>query len=95
MNATDTGPPIANLFIVGVPKCGTTAWVEYLRTHPDIFFPDSKEDCYFATDLPNFRFIHTEADYAKLFEGTGVELRFYDSKTHALGSPKLAVPVEV
>ena len=71
MNATDTGPPIANLFIVGAPKCGTTAWVEYLRTHPDIFFPDSKEDCYFATDLPNFRFIHSEADYAKLFEGRG------------------------
>jgi len=33
--------------------------------------------------------------YAKVFDGTGVELRFFDSKTHALGSPKLSVPVEV
>src|SRR3954462_962523 len=60
-----------NLFIVGAPKCGTTAWVEYLRTHPDIFFPDSKEDCFFALDLPRFRFIHSETEYSKLFAGSG------------------------
>jgi hypothetical protein len=71
MRPIGTEDPIANLFIVGAPKCGTTAWVEYLRTHPDIFFPKSKEDCYFATDLPNFRFIHSEAEYAKLFAGRG------------------------
>ncbi len=33
--------------------------------------------------------------YAKLFADTGVALRFFDSKTHALGSPSLSVPVEV
>ncbi|MDR9754796.1 DUF4917 family protein [Pseudomonas sp. SZMC_28357] len=33
--------------------------------------------------------------YAKVFESTGIELRFFDSKSHALGSPTLAVPVEV
>ncbi|SEM37316.1 protein of unknown function [Pseudomonas sp. ok272] len=33
--------------------------------------------------------------YTTLFEGTGVELRFFDSKSHPLGSPKLSVPVEV
>jgi hypothetical protein len=60
-----------NLFIVGAPKCGTTAWVEYLRSHPDIFFPDSKEDCYFALDLPRFRFVRSEDEYSKLFAGAG------------------------
>ena len=65
------GRPRANLFIVGAPKCGTTAWVEYLRTHPDIFFPDSKEDCFFALDLPKFRFRHSEAEYAELFADSG------------------------
>ena len=60
-----------NLFIVGAPKCGTTAWVEYLRTHPDIFFPNSKEDCFFALDLPRFRFIHSEAEYSELFANSG------------------------
>jgi hypothetical protein len=38
---------------------------------------------------------HQKRHYTKVFEGTGVELRFFDSKTHALGSPKLTVPVEV
>lgn len=33
--------------------------------------------------------------YTKLFADTGVALRFFDSKTHALGSPSLCVPVEV
>ena len=63
-------PRRPNLFIVGAPKCGTTAWVEYLRTHPDIFFPQTKEDCFFALDLPGFRTVHTEDEYAKLFEGS-------------------------
>ncbi|MVV49582.1 DUF4917 family protein [Pseudomonas sp. PB120] len=38
---------------------------------------------------------HQKRHYAKVFEGTGSALRFFDSKTHALGSPKLTVPVEV
>src|SRR5215210_787298 len=67
-----SGPPrIPNLFIVGAPKCGTTAWVEYLRTHPDIFFPRFKDQCYFALDLPNFQLTRTEADYAALFAESG------------------------
>ncbi|MGY4662497.1 hypothetical protein ACVWZ9_003291 [Pseudomonas chlororaphis] len=32
--------------------------------------------------------------YAKLFEGVEVTLRFFDSKSHALGDPALSVPVE-
>lgn len=71
MNSPEGEPRLPNLFIVGAPKCGTTAWMEYLRTHPDIFFPDTKEDCFFALDLPRFRFIQSEADYAKLFAGSG------------------------
>lgn len=62
--------PAANLFIVGAPKCGTTAWVEYLQTHPDIFFTE-KEYCFFAHDLPNFRFVHSDAEYAALFTAAG------------------------
>ncbi|MDL5595732.1 DUF4917 family protein [Bacillus subtilis] len=38
---------------------------------------------------------HQKRHYAKVFEGTGAELRFFDSKSHALGNPKLSVPVEV
>lgn len=71
MPGAGTRPAQVDLFIVGAPKCGTTAWFEYLRTHPDIFFPPVKESCYFALDLPNFRLTRTELDYAKLFAGAG------------------------
>lgn len=34
-------------FIVGAPRCGTTALSEYLRTHPDICFSTPKEPHFF------------------------------------------------
>lgn len=56
-----------NLFIVGAPKCGTTAWVAYLSRHPDIFFCDPKEPHHFNSDIPNFRWFKTQDDYLELF----------------------------
>jgi hypothetical protein len=56
-----------NFFIVGAPKCGTTALYEYLRTHPRVFMPRVKEPHYFATDFPTYRTIHTEPEYLRLF----------------------------
>jgi hypothetical protein len=61
---------LPNLFIVGAPKCGTTAWVEYLSTHPDIFFSAVKEPSYFCSDF-NWCGYHDEAEYLKLFEASG------------------------
>jgi hypothetical protein len=63
--------PKANFFIVGAPKCGTTAWFEYLRSHPDIFFPDLKEPCFFALDFPSLRQVRSEAEYSRLFAKAG------------------------
>jgi hypothetical protein len=40
-----------NFFIVGAPKCGTTALSEYLRSHPDVFFTEIKEPNFFNTDF--------------------------------------------
>ena len=62
---------LPHLFIVGAPKCGTTAWAEYLGSHPDIFFPRYKDQCFFALDLPNFRLTRTDANYAELFKESG------------------------
>ena len=39
-----------NLYVLGAPKCGTTAFCNYLRQHPDIFVPP-KELHYFGEDL--------------------------------------------
>lgn len=55
-----------NLFIVGAPKCGTTAWVSYLSQHPGISFCDAKEPHYFSDDL-NFRWVKDEGEYMKGF----------------------------
>jgi hypothetical protein len=43
-----TGP---DFFIVGAPKCGTTAMANYLGQHPDIGMCPRKETHFFATDL--------------------------------------------
>lgn len=45
-----------DFFVVGAPKCGTTALAEHLARHPDIFMP-KKEMHFFGSDLkfgPNF-----------------------------------------
>lgn len=56
-----------NFFIVGAPKCGTTAWVEYLKDHPDIFLSNPKEPHYFNVDFPEFRWYRDEKSYLSLF----------------------------
>jgi hypothetical protein len=40
-----------NLFIVGAPKCGTTALYTYLGQHPQIFMSPIKEPEFFASDF--------------------------------------------
>ena len=39
---------VANLFIVGGMKCGTTILRDYLCSHPDVFGPEQKEIHYFS-----------------------------------------------
>ncbi len=57
-----------NFFIVGAPRCGTTALSEYLGAHPDIFISTPKEPHYFAKDLgEKCRFSQTLEDYLSLF----------------------------
>ena len=55
-----------NLFIVGAPKCGTTAWVHYLGSHPDVYFPERKEPDYFNFDGNPARRMSLD-DYLKLY----------------------------
>ena len=40
-----------DFFIVGAPKCGTTALCKYLDQHPDLFIPPIKELYYFCSDI--------------------------------------------
>ena len=44
-------PGAPDFFIVGHPKCGTTALYEMLRRHPEVFMPELKETRFFAREL--------------------------------------------
>ncbi|NJO14781.1 MAG: sulfotransferase [Thioploca sp.] len=57
-----------NFFIVGAPKCGTTALSEYLSSHPNVFMSYPKEPHYFSTDMPNKRSSSSLEDYLQLFK---------------------------
>jgi hypothetical protein len=62
-----------NFFIVGAPRCGTTALSEYLRCHPQIFMTEPKEPHYFAEDFPALRAVRSLDRYMKLFQKTTSE----------------------
>ncbi len=58
-----------DFFIVGAPKCGTTAMDRYLKQHPEIFVPEAKELHYFGRDLVLNRHRDTLEEYLARFEG--------------------------
>ena len=43
--------PPPNLFLVGGPKCGTTALTRYLGAQPGVFAPDTADQHPFGSDL--------------------------------------------
>jgi hypothetical protein len=60
-----------NFFIIGAPKCGTTALSEYLRTHPNVFITRPKEPRYFAEDI--YRPITNLRDYLALYSAVSTD----------------------
>jgi len=50
-SAAARGQRVPDFFIVGHPKCGTTALWVMLRAHPQIFLPTVKEPRFLASDL--------------------------------------------
>jgi hypothetical protein len=83
--STETSPATPGLarrtpdfFLVGHPKCGTTALYEMLRRHPQVFMPDLKEPWFFAEDLrvraaAGSGLPETLEQYLSLFEGARPE----------------------
>src|SRR3989442_777266 len=51
MSARESGSRRPDFFIVGGPKCGTTAMYTYLREHPEIYMPALKEPHFFGADI--------------------------------------------
>jgi hypothetical protein len=61
-----------SFFIVGAPKCGTTALCKYLHRHPDIFIPSLKELNFFDVDIKSNKKAGNLEEYLQFFaEGEG------------------------
>jgi hypothetical protein len=81
-----------SFFIIGAPRCGTTALYEYLNSHPALFLPTLKEPHYFSEDLPGVRSVSSERDYFGLFASAGSQVvRAGEASVYYLSSA-VAVP---
>jgi hypothetical protein len=84
-----------DFFIVGAPKCGTTAMNDYLQAHPEIFVPAKKEIHFFGTDLA-FRTGRqlTEAEYLSYFALAQDEKRLGEASVWYLYSQQAAAEIK-
>jgi len=67
-----------NTFLIGAPKCGTSALAQYLADHPAVFFCTPKEPFHFSSDYPGLARLNgvvTEEDYLRLFAAARPEHR--------------------
>jgi len=85
-----------DFFIVGAPKCGTTAMYYYLKQHPEIFMPQRKEPHFFGTDLeaPYPYFIREKREYLSLFSEAQDEKRVGEASVWYLYSKLAAAEIK-
>jgi len=83
-----------NTFVVGAPKCGTTAVTRLLEGHPEVFVAGRKDIHFFGSDLDFCgRTPELEADYrARFLEGAGRPARV-DSSVWMLASTRAAAEI--
>gem|GEM_PF-1952713 len=55
-----------NVFMLGAPKCGTSAMSHFLAQHPNVFCPDIKEPKYYIRDIVTSNQISFK-NYLKLY----------------------------
>jgi hypothetical protein len=83
-----------DFFIVGAPKCGTTALFDYLGQHPEIFVSEAKELHYFGTDLILPGMEIEEKIYRALFAPAQTEKRVGDASGWYLFSARAAIEIK-
>jgi hypothetical protein len=87
---------IPDFFIVGAPKCGTTALATYLSQHPDVFFSTPKELGYFGNDIHHGRRPRLpEAGYLSHFVDAGRQKRVGEGSTVYLYSASAPSEIKV
>lgn len=83
-----------DFFIVGAPKCGTTALYEYLKQHPDIFMSEEKELNYFGSDLRHNYPRPTNEKYFNYFRKAKNEKRIGEASVEYLCSKRAAYEIK-
>ncbi len=84
-----------DFFIVGAPKCGTTAMNDYLQAHPEIFIPAKKEIHFFGADLLFLKGKRvTEQEYMVYFAPAGNEKRLGEASVWYLYSQQAAAEIK-
>jgi hypothetical protein len=80
-------PVRPNFFLVGAPKCGTSALFEHLGRHPQIFVPALKEPHFFGADQEFLKSRRITLDeYLALFRDAGEAVKVGDGSTNYLYS---------
>jgi Sulfotransferase family len=91
------GARVPDFFIVGHPKCGTTALYEMLRRHPQVFMPELKETRFFSRELhprtPASTHPESLEDYLALFEGARADQRAGEASPSYLRSREAAARI--
>ena len=60
-------PKHPNFFIVGAPKCGTTALHRYLLTHPNVYMHRFVKEPHFFSETSGYRSVGSIEEYLELF----------------------------
>ncbi|MFC1452890.1 sulfotransferase [Verrucomicrobiota bacterium] len=83
-----------DFFMVGAPKCGTTALHDYLSQHPGIFMAPRRGTNHFATDLlkPG-DFWRSGERYLRIFRGAGAAGLVGESSVYYLFSTEAAANI--
>jgi len=83
-----------DFYIIGAPKCATTALWHYLSRHPNVFMPALKEPHYFSFDL-KFGQINTEQQYTDLFKEAGtLQTLIGEASVYYLYSDEAVINIE-
>lgn len=81
-----------DFFLVGAPKCGTTAMYQYLRRHPAIFMCPVKEPEFFSRN-PGDPAAYSLEEYLTLFDGVKEEKRIGEASVGYLAAPTAAARI--
>ena len=84
---------VANLYLIGAPKCGTTTVAGWLGSHRDVYWSTPKEPYYWADDFPGQRAHYgfdTRQAYESLYSSPAAGSRTYrgDASTTYLYSER-------